>query len=138
PITAPAIRMMRRQPKRAVMVPVSGMAASDPMPMQRSNAPKVASSIASRDFAYGTSGAQAAIARPDTKKTARVAACAARSAGCDDTVGGYGDAAQPARTFRCMDLSWSGAGRTIADPQRRCQFANAADAICLSERQHRL
>jgi hypothetical protein len=49
------------------------MATTDPIPMQNSRSPSVASSMARRCLAKGTSGAQQAMPKPATRKARRVA-----------------------------------------------------------------
>src|SRR5471032_2151237 len=71
-LSAPAHRITARQPKRSDSTPVSGIASSEPPPRHSSSKPRLPSSNPMRALAYGTSGAQADIARPATRKAKRV------------------------------------------------------------------
>ena len=64
-----------RQPSREVMTPASGIASNEPVPRHRRTKPRAASSRPALTLANGTMGAQAARAKPGTKKAARVACC---------------------------------------------------------------
>ncbi len=72
---SPAIKITERQPNLPVRKPVSGIASMEPAPIQSSNRPSEPSSMPMRALAKGTSGAQAAMPRPATKKARRVAIC---------------------------------------------------------------
>ena len=77
----PLARMIGLVPQRALRIPVSSMAATEPSPRHNSNMPNRPSSTASRSFANGTSGAQQAMPKPATRKERRVASrVAGRSA----------------------------------------------------------
>src|SRR5271166_1790191 len=63
----------RRQPNRATSTPDSDIVTTDPVPRHSRRRPSVPSPIAARACANGTNGAQAAMPKPATKNTIRVA-----------------------------------------------------------------
>ena len=73
--TSAGVTMTRRHPKRAARAPASGIATIEPMPRHSSSRPSTPSSTPVRALANGTSGAQAAMAKPAMKNTMRVEVC---------------------------------------------------------------
>ena len=71
--TSPLIPSTARQPKRVASAPPTGMARMEPMPRHSSTRPSWASFTPVAALADGTSEAQAATARPDSRKIIRVA-----------------------------------------------------------------
>ena len=71
--TSPLIPSTARQPKRVASAPPTGMARMEPIPRHSSTRPSWASFTPVAALADGTSEAQAATARPDSRKIIRVA-----------------------------------------------------------------
>ncbi len=71
--SATATRITRRQPKRLVSQPVTGIAISAPTPRQSSKVPSCASLTPVFPRAKGTITAQVAVINPAIKKMMRVA-----------------------------------------------------------------